>query len=140
MSIAHRDRWFAYVKNILIVDRDLGFVFWLGQILDATGYVAIPAKGIAEAAEIVAMLRLQIDVLVAAPAERGLRNFVEKLRFNSPDLHRVNLASEGSSALVRSPEGVWKRKTRQRDEAAKAEWLELIHSLNGDCVASASRG
>jgi hypothetical protein len=126
------------VKNILIVDRDLGFVFWLGQILDAAGYVAIPARGVAEASEIVTMLRLQVDALIAPPAERGLHEFVEKLRFNSPGLQLVNLVSEETSALTRPSEGVWKRKPPRRDEPSKSEWLDLIHNLHQDCVASAS--
>lgn len=140
MSIAHRDRWFALVKNILIVDRDLGFVFWLGQILDAAGYVAIPARGVAEAAEIVGMLRLQVDVLIASPADRGFREFVEKLRFNSPELHVVDLECEGISSYVTPAEAVWRGKPRHRDEATKTEWLDLIHSLHGDCIASGSHG
>lgn len=86
------------------------------------------------------MLRLQVDVLIAPPAERGLHEFVEKLRFNSPDLHVVNLASEGLSAFVRPSEGVWKPKPQRRDEASKSEWLELIHSLNARYETSASRG
>jgi len=128
------------VKNILIVDRDLGFVFWLGQILDAAGYVAIPARGVDEAAEIVGMLRLQADVLIASPAERGLREFAEKLRFNSPELHVVDLESEGISSYVRPADAVWKGKPRHRDQSAKTEWLDLIHSLHGACIASGSHG
>jgi len=119
------------VKTVLIVDRDLGFVFWLGQILDAAGYVAGPARGVTEAAKIVAMLRLPVDVLVAPQAERGFHAFVEKLRFASPDLKVVALAGEGDSTLIRRPsDAVWKRKPCRRDEAAKSEWLGLIHDLD----------
>ena len=129
------------VKTILIVDRDLGFVFWLGQILDAAGSVAVPARGIADAAEIVAMLRLPVDVLIASPAERGVREFVERLRFSSPDLQVVALANEEDPASVTPPPGaVWKRKPQHRDEAAKSEWLGLIHGLGRNYLASGSHG
>jgi hypothetical protein len=129
------------LKTILIVDRDLGFVFWLGQILDATGYVAVPAKRVADAEEIVFALRLPVDVLIAPPAEHGLHEFVEKLRSSSPDLRVVALANEEDPAWTMPPPGaVWKRKPRHRDEASKSEWLDLIHDLDRSCLASVSHG
>jgi hypothetical protein len=129
------------LKTILIVDRDLGFVFWLGQVLDAAGSVAVPAKGIAEAAEIVSMLRLPVDVLITSPAERGVREFVEKLRFTSPDLQVIALASDEDPAWAMPPAGaVWKHKPRHRDEATRSEWLDLIHDLDRSCLTSASHG
>ena len=30
--------------TVLIIDNDLGFIFWLGQILNDVGYAALPAK------------------------------------------------------------------------------------------------
>jgi hypothetical protein len=129
------------LRTILIVDRDLGFVFWLGQILDAVGYVAVPAKGVADAAEIVVKLRLPVDVLIAPLAEHGLHEFVEKLRFSSPDLQVVALANEEDPAAAMAPPGsVWKRKPRHRDEAAKSEWLDLIHDFDRNCLISMSHG
>jgi hypothetical protein len=129
------------LKTILIVDRDLGFVFWLGQILDAAGYVAVPAKGVADAAEIVVTLRLPVDVLIAPAVESGVGEFVEKLRFTSPDLQVVALASEEDAAwAMPPPRAVWKRKPRYRDEATRSEWLNLIHNLDRHCLTSMSHG
>jgi hypothetical protein len=129
------------LKTILIVDRDLGFVFWLGQILDAAGYVAVPAKGIADAAEIVTTLRLPVDGVIATPAEHGLGEFVEKLRFSSPDLQVIALASAEDPAWAVPPPGaVWKRRPRRRDEATRSEWLDLIHDLDRNCLTSMSHG
>jgi hypothetical protein len=129
------------LKTILIVDRDLGFVFWLGQILDAAGYVAVPAKGVADAAEIVATLRLPVDVLIAPAVERGVGEFMEKLRFSSPDLQVIALASEEDPAWAMPPPGaVWRRKPRHRDEATRSEWLDLIHAFDRHCLTSMSQG
>ncbi|HEY1185240.1 MAG TPA: response regulator [Bryobacteraceae bacterium] len=129
------------LKTILIVDRDLGFVFWLGQILDAAGYVAVPAKGVADAAEIVVKLRLSVDILITPMAEHGLHEFVEKLRCSSPDLHVVALANEEDPAGATPPPGaVWKRKPQHRDEAAKSEWLGLIRGFGRNYLASGSHG
>ena len=129
------------MKTILIVDRDLGFVFWLGQILDAAGYIAVPAKGIVDAAEIVSTLRLPVDVLIAPSGEGGVREFVDNLRFDSPDVQVVALANEEDPAWAMPPRGaVWKRKPRNRDESTRSEWLDLIRGLDRSCLTSMSHG
>ena len=52
------------MKNILIVDNDLGFVFWLCQALDAAGYETLPAKGVPEAVALLDELEVWVDVLM----------------------------------------------------------------------------
>ena len=137
----HRVKRFAAVKTILIVDRDLGFVFWLGQVLDAAGFVAVPAKGIADAAEIVDLLRLPVGVLIAPASEQGLSEFVERLRFTSPDLQVIALTSEADTARMLPPVSgaVLKQKPRFRNQATKAEWLDLVQDPDCNCLASMSR-
>ena len=41
------------MRSILIVDSDLGFVFWLGRALHDAGYEALPAKDVPEATAII---------------------------------------------------------------------------------------
>lgn len=126
-------------KTILIVDRDLGFVFWLGQILDAAGYVAVPARGAVEAAEIVATLRLSVDVVIAPLTDRGVNGLVKTLRFASPGIQVIALGGEGDSSVPgRYSETVWQGPCR-RDEAAKSEWLGLLYGLDRSYATSASR-
>jgi len=128
------------VKTILIVDKDLGFVFWLGQILDAAGYTALPAKGVADATEIVSTLRLSIDILVAPQSEPNLHGLVERLRVTSPNLQVVAVAGERDQAIAGDRfDAVWKRGPCRRDAAAKSEWLDLIYSLSHDGALTSAR-
>jgi len=136
----HRSPWLAAVKTILIVDRDLGFVFWLGQVLDAAGFVAVPAKAIADAAEVVDLLRLPVSVLIAPAAEQGLAEFVERLRFTSPDLQVIALTSDSDPLVTQPiPGAIPRQKPRYRNEATKAEWLDLVQDSDCNCIASMSR-
>ena len=68
------------MTNILIVDTDLGLVFWLGQILDAAGYETYPAKGVAEAVSLMSQLHLRIDALIIRPTLEGAQAFASELR------------------------------------------------------------
>jgi hypothetical protein len=118
------------VKTILIVDRDLGFVLWLGHILNKSGSVALPATSIAEAAEMVSLLGVRVDVLIAAPGEEGVREFVEELRLASPDLQLVGVGiEEHPPRAIPFPEAVWKPGPRRGDEAIRGEWVTLIGEM-----------
>src|SRR5260370_6183096 len=47
-------------RTVLIVDRELGFVFWLSQALDEAGYRAFPAKSIPDANNLLLELNIEI--------------------------------------------------------------------------------
>lgn len=68
------------VATILILDNDLGFAFWLGQILTAPHCTALPAFNVAEASELIGHFNLKIDFLIMNPAVPGAEEFTRALR------------------------------------------------------------
>lgn len=52
------------MDTVLIADRDLGFVFWLGEKLGKLGYQALPAMNLSQATTLAK--KLPIDVLVVS--------------------------------------------------------------------------
>jgi len=116
------------VTNILLVDSDLGFTFWLGQLLDEAGYEAFPAKSIADAIQLLDQLKFQIDLLVLNPALEGAVSFAAVLRHSQPHIKIV---------AVHDPKlpGDWlemdgsRPKTHRSDEAARSEWLNFIRTF-----------
>jgi DNA-binding NtrC family response regulator len=68
------------VKTILILDNDVGFVFWLGKILTEAGYQVVPALRIREALRLIRSLGLTIDLLIMSPAAAGAAEFIQTLR------------------------------------------------------------
>ena len=68
------------VATILILDNDLGFAFWLGQILSAPHCTALPAFNVAEASELINHFDLKIDFLIMNPAVPGAEEFTRALR------------------------------------------------------------
>src|SRR5258708_6666649 len=63
--------------TILIVDDDLGFVCWLGEIVTEAGYQAVPALDSLQAAALVNELNLQIDLVVMNPGLPGVSQMIE---------------------------------------------------------------
>jgi len=123
---ADRDPHFCVpVINILLVDSDLGFTFWLGQLLDQAGYEAFPAKSVADAIQLLDQLKFQINLLVLNPALEGAGSFAAALRHSQPHIRIV---------AAHDPElsGSWPEmdashpKTHHSDELARGEWLNFI--------------
>ncbi len=113
--------------TILITDRDLGFVFWLGQALDAVGYEAFPARGVVEAAALIDELKLAIDLLVINPFLEGVTEFITTLRQSRPMLRIVLILPENEGVAPRDIDAVAaQRKPVIADDAARAEWLATI--------------
>ena len=65
-------------KTILITDRDLGFVFWLGQLLDDAGYQALPARSSVDAIALQNQFHLKIDLLILNPSLVGYASSLKR--------------------------------------------------------------
>jgi hypothetical protein len=129
-------------KTVLIADRDLGFVFWIGQRLDRAGYRAFPANSAANAADIVRQFRLVVDLLILNPSIRGIREFAKKLRLAQGHLRTIIVMDEGDGPVSGLPRtAALLRKPRLRDEGSEIEWLETIERvLAEDAARSAGSG
>jgi DNA-binding response OmpR family regulator len=117
------------VINILLVDSDLGFTFWLGQLLDQAGYEAFPAKSIADAIQLLDQLKFQIDVLVLNPALEGAASLASVLRHSQPHIriiavHDPDIRVDGFEMDASHP------KTHHADEVARGEWLNFIRMFS----------
>jgi DNA-binding response OmpR family regulator len=89
------------MKTTLIVDGDLGFVFWLGQGLDRVGYAAFPARSVPAAQKLVEEFKITVDLLIINPALADADEFTQTIRGanrrvavvavydNEADLHRL---------------------------------------------------
>jgi DNA-binding response OmpR family regulator len=59
------------MKAILIVDDDLGLVFWLGILLADSGHAALPAKDTRKAVQLLESFDLGVAALVINPVLPG---------------------------------------------------------------------
>ena len=121
------------VRTVLIVDSDLGFVFWLGQALDVAGYEALPAKSAAEAKTLVRELKVTVDVLVANPNAPGVAALAEHLNRSQGHLSLIALVNNDNETFPEQPfPAVRKRRACRGDEVSRFEWVHLIQDLYPD--------
>jgi hypothetical protein len=64
----------------LIVDEDLGFVSWLGELFCEAGYRALPALNCRQAVSLIKKLDLDVDVLAVDEGLPGVCEMIGMLR------------------------------------------------------------
>ena len=119
-------------RNVLIVDGDLGFVFWLGRALDEAGYQALPAKSIADATALLDELSIGIDLLIVNYSLPGAAAFSETLRQSQGrNLRVIALAEEWeeSGAALASADVLGRKPGSGVGLASRMEWVETIQGV-----------
>ena len=119
--------------TILLIDPDLGFIFWLGQALDAAGYSAIPAVNTGAARELIEEHRLLIEILVINPLIDDAAPFITWLKETRAGLKTIAaipgdaenyLSVPDFDAVIHKPDSLSKM--------AVTQWLNIIQSLRFD--------
>jgi DNA-binding response OmpR family regulator len=117
------------MKNILIVENDLGFIFWLGGTLVAADYQPWPACGVSDATELVGKAAIAIDLLIIDPSLPDATKLIAVLRRSQADLKVIALGAKAKTKLA----GIdaWRRKPSPAQEPAKQEqeWLETVKDV-----------
>ncbi len=113
----------------LIVDDDVAFILWLGEMFTESGYQAIPALHCRQALALVKRLALRIDVLVVNPELRGATRAMKVLSSEHPRL-RVVLIRDPA---VADPGPDSNHATLERPSASEAisrpQWITKIRKV-----------
>jgi hypothetical protein len=102
--------------------------------LDATGFVALPAKNVTDAVEVLRMLNREIDLLIINPLLDGVEELTTRIRSSQRDRKPRIIAISGASEFIDSGYGVdaaVMRPARPTGEALRI-WLDAIHQVLGN--------
>jgi len=117
------------VETILIVDDDLGFVFWLGRVLDDAGYAAFPAKSVADASSLIVQCRLVVDLLIINSALAGASAFIKELGNSRPALEVLGVADQTRPGGNLGYPAVTLPKPETSDSESRLELLATVEHL-----------
>lgn len=114
---------------VLIIDHDLGFLMWLGELFAELGFHPVPALNCRQALRRAGDLDLPISAVVMNPKLRGSRPMLAKLAQADPDL-RVVLIQDSSdrSTTINMP----RHRILQRPTSAplsRPAWLAKIRGI-----------
>ena len=118
------------MKNILIVDADLGFVFWLGRVLDMAGQTAFPARSVSDARALLAECQLAVDALILDPSLAGASEFVKALRKDRKNV-KVVAVSDGSATAASAidADAACDRPGDDFGEQTRLEWTRIVRRV-----------
>jgi len=119
------------MKTILIIDDDLGFVFWLGRVLAHGGYEVLPAKGFSDASTLLSDLNAEVDLLIVNPSLPGAADFVNALRRSRPNAKIVFALDDDQPAGQIQNADIIARKLLPEDAAAATLWLRVVEQALG---------
>ena len=120
------------MKTILILDSDVGFLFWVGALLHSAGHKPFPALSVSQAIELLREFNPGIDLLVANLAVSGADDFARNLRDKSHV--RIVAAVPPGAKPEQFPldVDVVLRKPAELDEHARSEWLDRVRRVLGE--------
>ena len=118
------------MRTVLIIDKELGFVFWLGQALDQAGYQALPAKSLVDATALLGELNIRADLVILSFASPDASAFAETLRRQQGQLKVIALI-EGWEEPNPAAVGIdaWHSKPSVADEASKTDWIKTVRGV-----------
>lgn len=126
-------------RSLVIVDSDLGFAFWLGQALDAAGYVTAPAQNARSALELVFSSSARVEALIIDPAERDAVSFIAHLKRLDPPVKAIAAFTPGRPPVSDLPIfDAAAPKPERRTTAAAQAWVDLVRALAPPALGGSS--
>jgi hypothetical protein len=114
--------------TVLVADEDVGFIWWLADLLAEFGYRSIPALGSRQALSLVKRSGRPVDLALINPRLRGAARLILILRhfraskivlIQDPEIPLLPIA--GVSATIERPSGP--------EPVSRMEWRQKIHRL-----------
>jgi len=114
---------------ILVVDCDLGFVFWLGHILDRAGYEAFPARSVPDALKLITELHLSVSLVVVNYSLPGVATLIATMRRAQKSLKIMALVEDASGPTPLAVDAQYCKPGVINEYSTKAEILQIIRTL-----------
>lgn len=90
---------------VLIVDHDLAFLMWLGEVFTELGYQAVPALHCRQGLAMAKRFEIPIATLVINPELRGAKPMVKALAAANPGIRVVMICNPNTQSSAATAEG-----------------------------------
>jgi len=124
--------------TVWIVDDDLGFVWWLGELFTEAGCRALPALGCQNAVALMKKLHVGIDVLIVNPQLPGVIALFRALSRANPRLKVIAIGDTPKAiAAAICPQATLQRPSGS-EVISRLDWLQRVRKLLRDVAAAAA--
>lgn len=124
--------------TVWIVDDDLGFVWWLGELFTEAGCRALPALGCDDAVSLMKKLHVGIDLLVVNPQLPEFVELFQALSRANTTLKVITIGNVPKSVSdMIHPHATLERPSGS-DPISRSEWLKKVRKLLKEVAAAAA--
>jgi len=118
----------ARTPVVLIVDEDLGFVWWLGQIFSQAGCQVVPTLSSDQTLALARDLNLKVDFVVVNPELPGISDLIQTLSATRrPKV--IAIRNHDSNVRVAIPANATLERPSGWGQVSEKEWLGSIRQL-----------
>jgi CheY-like chemotaxis protein len=116
-------------KNILIVDKNLGFIFWLGAVLIDAGCQPWPACSASDAISVAdGRSSVQLDLLIVNARLPGVSELIAHFRRTQP---LVKVLALGSQDETLPGVDAWRLTPGLSNDSAQQEFIQTLKHMVG---------
>lgn len=119
---------------VLILDEDLGFVFWLGEIFSEAGCRTVPALNSAQALSITRELKLQVDIVVVDLGLAGVSAMIQAMS-DGRSLKIVAIRGDDDAGYAIQPHATLERPSAS-SPFSREDWLARVRRLLHDILTT----
>jgi len=130
----------AVLRNhtALIVEEDIGFLLWLGDLLTDAGYRTIPSSACRQATKFARELGVPIHLTVANLRMKGATSMLRALGAAHHNLKIIAIGAPESKGPVQVPATAILEKPRGSDIVSREDWIKRINRAVTDAPPLAS--
>lgn len=114
---------------VLIVDDDLAFLWWLGEVFTEAGYQAAPALDCHHALVLLARLGLDLDLLVVNPTLAGAAQMQEILALEHPRLRVILIQNRGDGPHVSIQGNAILERPSRSEPVSRGHWQRKLRGV-----------
>jgi DNA-binding NtrC family response regulator len=124
--------------TVWIVDDDLGFVWWLGEVFTEAGCRTLPALSCEQALALFKSLDVGIDLLVVNPQLSGISKMLKILSRAHPNLKIVAIGNASAALLAASRPQASLERPSASESISRPEWLKKVRKLLKEVASAAA--
>jgi len=124
--------------SVLIVDEDLGFVGWLGELFSQAGYRALPALSCRQAISLIKRFKLDVDVLAVNQDLPGVPGMIGMLRRPQRPLKIVVIRDHRGDGIVSIPAHATLERPSAWEPISRPVWLKKVQGALKQAEAKAA--
>jgi DNA-binding response OmpR family regulator len=126
-----------YPPSVLIVDEDLGFLGWLGDVFNEVGYRALPALNCEQAVSLIHRFKLDVDVLAVDVELPGVMGMIAMLKRAHRPLKIVAIRNTDADASMAIPAHATLERPSGWEPISRSDWLRKIVNVLKQAEAKA---